>query len=73
MATLRAPVRWKPEGTRSGVYGGWGRRVSPGFVISFSVFKLVCGHALILRRISAAFLSGPNLPKCFCNDLRVLV
>jgi len=73
MASLRAPKRWETEGASSGVYGGWGRKVSQGSVISSSVFKLVCGCALSRWRISAAFLWVPILLTCFCNYLRGLV
>ena len=59
MAPSRAPMRWKPEAARSGLYGGQDRRV-----IASRVFKFVCGCELpCWRRISATFLLRSNSPE----------
>jgi hypothetical protein len=40
MAFSRAPKRWKSEGARSGLYGGWGGKVHPSFIITHCLFNL---------------------------------
>lgn len=67
MASLRTSKRWKAP--RSGLCGGWRRRVHFSFFNCFLCFQMF-GCALCWRKVSAKFLWGWTLLKHFCKVLR---
>jgi hypothetical protein len=60
--SFRGLKRWKSDGARSGLQGGWGSTIQPNLAIASWFQSLVWGRALCWSNMSSGFLFRPHSP-----------